>query len=67
MKLYEIPKLSKIVVPLSDGSLFLIFHKIDGAYSYCVTENGSVIHLSANTELEKIEEKTYKLTREELI
>jgi len=51
MKLYDIPRQCKIIVELSDGSSYLIFDKIDGAYSYCVTEMGNVVHLSANTEL----------------
>lgn len=52
-KLYEIPKNSKIYVECSDNSTYIIFHHIDGAYSYCKTENSNVIHLSASTPLEE--------------
>jgi len=61
MKLYEIPVQSKILVNVTDNSSYVIFHHIDGAYSYCVTEKNNVVHLSANTELVEIEEYVYKL------
>lgn len=53
-KLYNIPKGAKIFAELSDGSEHLIFHHLDGAYSYCTTEKGGVIHLSANTDIERV-------------
>ena len=59
MKLYEIPKNSKIKTEIFDDKGnkigdYVIFHKIDGAYSYCTVEDNKekAIHLSANTELE---------------
>lgn len=61
MKLYEIPKQSKIYEEVSDGSKYFIFHKLDGAYSYCVSENGGVCHLSASADLEPFEDG-YKLS-----
>ena len=61
MKLYEIPRESKIYTPVSDGSKYFIFHKLDGAYSYCVSEKGGVCHLGANTDLEPFEDG-YKLS-----
>ena len=61
MKLYEIPEKSKIYNEVSDGSKYFIFHKLDGAYSYCVSENGGVCHLSASAELEPFEDG-YKLS-----
>ncbi len=56
MKLYEIPRKSKIYESVSDGSDYFIFHKLDGAYSYCVSEKGGVFHLGANTDLEQFED-----------
>jgi len=53
MKLYDIPKNSKIMCEASDGSKYIIFDHIDGMYSYCVTEKGAVVHLGACTELKK--------------
>jgi len=52
-RLYEIPRNSKIVCDLSDESVYLIFCHLDGMYSYCETENGNIVHLSANAELTK--------------
>lgn len=53
MKLYEIPEKSKIYEDVSDGSTYFIFDHLDGAYSYCISENGNVCHLSANQDLIK--------------
>jgi hypothetical protein len=55
MKLYEIPERSKIFIESSDGSSYLFFAHIDGAYSYCITEKGGVAHLAAWTELEAVD------------
>lgn len=56
MKLYELPRESnaKIMVEVSDGSSYVIFDHIDGMYSYCATEKGGVVHLSASTPLKKV-------------
>ena len=51
-KLYKIPKESIIYYKTFDGSETLMFHYLDGAFSYCTTAFGNVIHLSANTPLE---------------
>lgn len=51
LKLHEIAEKSKIYEESSDGSEFIIFHHIDGMYSYCVTEKGAPVHLSAVTPL----------------
>lgn len=62
MKLYDIPKGSRIKAETSDstGKLgdFIIFHKIDGMYSYCTVEGmkDKVVHIGAFTELEKKED-----------
>lgn len=53
-KLYEAPRKSVIAVDgISDGSRWLLFHHLDGMYSYCTTEKGEVAHLSAVTPLVK--------------
>ncbi len=56
MKLYDIPKGSKIKVEVSDGSKFIIFDHLDGLYSYCKTEKGDVVHLARKTPLKKEED-----------
>lgn len=54
MRLYEIPEQSKIYSDyISDGSSYIIFHYLDGMYSYCVTEKGGVINLSGSTPLKE--------------
>jgi len=50
-RLYNIPKGSKIYADVSDGSTYLIFDHLDGMYSYCETEKGEEVHLSASTPL----------------
>lgn len=62
MKLYELPRDKgiriKAEVSNENGKLgdFIIFHHIDGAYSYCTVEGNpdKVCHLSANTELKQV-------------
>lgn len=49
MKLYEVPRNSRIV--LSDGTQFNFKH-IDGMYSYCTDDQGNVVHLVAWEEVE---------------
>lgn len=57
MKLYDLKHGAKIVNDgISDGSSFIIFDHIDGMYSYCTTEKGGVIHLSASTPLKKVDD-----------
>ena len=51
MKLYEIPKGSKIHCDCSDGSSFVIFNNLDGAFSHCTTEKGGTAHIGASAEL----------------
>ena len=64
MKLYDVPRNSKIIVkdkiktppaslPIEEGDI-LQFHHIDGMYSYCENENGDVVHLLASAEVEVI-------------
>lgn len=51
MKLWGIPKNSKIYCKVNDGSSYVIFHHIDGMYSFCKSEKGKICHLSASTPL----------------
>lgn len=48
MKLYDVPRNTRIKVE----DLELMFHHIDGMYSYCKTEEGETVHLAAWTEVE---------------
>lgn len=41
---------------LIDKSEYIIFGHIDGMYSYCTTEKGAVVHLSATTLLKKVDD-----------
>ena len=56
IKLYEIPRDSKIYDSVSDGSSYFIFRRLDGMYSYCLSEKGEVCHLSASQELVKFKD-----------
>ena len=60
MKLYDIPKDSKIYAECSDGSTYFIFNHIDGMYSHCTTEKGGTAHLGASQRLIKYKDG-YKL------
>lgn len=67
MKLYELPANSgiKIFEKCTDGSEYVEFHHLDGAYSYCVTEHGGVVHLLAGTPLVKTEQG-YEIVKENI-
>lgn len=53
MKLYDVPRNTRIVVKDSDGNPYpLAFHHLDGMYSYCKDDAGNVVHLAAWTEVE---------------
>lgn len=51
LRLYDIPKESKIYCYASDGSSYVTFHHLDGMYSLCTSEKGSICHLRASTPL----------------
>jgi hypothetical protein len=64
MKLYEIPEGSRIKAETAnDTSDFIVFHHVDGMYSYCTVEGKpkEVCHLSASQELTLSEEGYYEL------
>ena len=63
MHLYDLKKKTKIYCDCSDGSKYIIFHHIDGAYSYCETEKGGVIHISTVALLKKYKDG-YKILYE---
>jgi len=69
MKLYEIPRNSIINAETTSESgkvlgKQILFHKIDGMYSYCtvVGNEKEVCHLGASQELKKEANGTYSLT-----
>ena len=68
MKLYDVPRNSRIKVvvndkvppeaaPINEGEE-LNFRSIDGMYSYCTRDNGDVVHLVAWAEVKIIENQT---------
>jgi len=54
MKLYEVPRNTRIVL---EGGTELMFDHIDGMYSVCYTDSGSIVHLAAWTEVTIKEDK----------
>lgn len=54
MKLWELPK-RNIWVQTNDGVKFL-FHNLDGMYSYCTLEDGTVFHPAAWTEVTLVQD-----------
>ena len=67
MKLYDIPRESRIKAETSNdsGKLgdYIIFHRLDGAFSYCTVEGKpeEVCHLSGDQELTLLEDGSYDL------
>lgn len=56
MKLHDVPRNTKI--RLSDGEgnyTALLFHHMDGMYSYCTDDDVHVVHLAAWTNVEVAE------------
>lgn len=53
LRLWDLPEGAKIICQTSDGSSFIIFHHVDGMYSYCKSEKGEVVHLNAGAPVKK--------------
>ena len=58
MKLYEVPKYSRIKV----GDTELDFHHIDGMYSYCTDSEGRAHHIAAWADVEIVSHNGQKPT-----
>ena len=59
MPLYEIPRGSKILLPIGDSNRetkdeLCTFHHVDGMYSLITTESGDVVHLSRFVRVQKV-------------
>lgn len=68
MKLYEIPRDSKIMLPLSGAGyegkeVMCDFKHVDGMYSLIRTPDGHAVHLGASTEVVLVGDH-YELTSE---
>ena len=57
MKLYNVPKGSYINYREKDVDIDLFFDHLDGAYSYCLTPENEVVHLSAWADVKVFEGK----------
>lgn len=56
MKLHDVPKNTKIRFKDNEGNeTALLFHHIDGMYSYCTDHDGHVVHLAAWADVEVAE------------
>ena len=53
LKLFNIPRGSKIKVEFEDRQRFITFNHLDGMYSHCTTDDGGVCHLFAGVTLKK--------------
>jgi len=61
MKLYEIPKGSKILLPIVEegkdlGMQMCTFDHLDGVYGHISTPDGYTVHLAASTKLKEVGE-----------
>ncbi len=54
MKLYEVPNKTRIVL---EDDTELMFDHLDGMYSVCYTDSGSIVHLAAWTDVTIKEDK----------
>lgn len=69
MKLYEIPRGSKIRVPIKHTVTGeekvdeITFYNVDGMYSYCETSDQVPVHIGASTELKLGDDGVYELKK----
>ena len=56
MKLYNVPKNTKIRIQGDEGNEIFTFHHIDGMYSYCTDSEKNVVHLQAWSDVEIVDE-----------
>lgn len=61
MKLYDVPRNTH--VKLEGCEETILFHHIDGMYSYCTRSNGDVVHLAAweDVEIETLFQKVKQI------
>lgn len=52
MKLYDVPRNTKIKCKMGSEEIKLLFHHVDGMYSYCTNDKDEVVHIAAWTEVE---------------
>lgn len=61
VKLYDVPRESRIFVTgLTVNNILheeINFHNIDGAFSFCTLDDGTIVHLPATTEVYIINKK----------
>lgn len=55
LKLYEVKRDTRVRVMEDDFDLEVHYHHLDGAYSYCTTDDGEVVHLAAWTKVEVLD------------
>lgn len=56
MKLYDVPRNTRVRVLEGEERIEVLFDHIDGMYSYCKDKDGNIIHLAAWTEVEIVNE-----------
>ena len=78
IKLYNLPQRVEGGIKIhglkdkDDNDIVVLFHHLDGAYSYCTVQNpeapndtdGDVVHLSASTPLVELGNDEYKIEEE---
>ena len=56
MELYNVPRNTRIRIKGSEEDEVIMFHHIDGMYSYCTDMSGGVVHLAAWTDVEVVDD-----------
>lgn len=57
MKLYDVPRNTRVRLSESEEKTEVLFDHVDGMYSYCKDKDGNTIHLAAWTEVEIVNDK----------